>query len=81
MLYKSHPLVLIDGYDHEDRRRDADEGMSSEAGRPAVKGSFKPNQRSDNECAGHFADHHQVIVALVDVLSSYTNFRAVNPMI
>jgi len=63
MLDKRHPLVLIDRHDHQDRRRNAHQGVSAETGGATVKRSLEPDQRSDNERAGHSADDYQVIVA------------------
>jgi hypothetical protein len=63
MLHKRHPLVLINRHDHEDRGRNADEGVSTEAGRATVKRSLKSDERADKEGARHSTDDHKVIVA------------------
>jgi hypothetical protein len=65
MLYKRHPLVLIDRHNHEDRGRDADQGVSTKTGGATVKGSLKPDQRSDYERARHSADDYEIIVSHV----------------
>jgi hypothetical protein len=63
MLYKRHPLVLIDSYDHKDRGGDADKGVCTEACWAAMEGALKPDQRADNERTRHSADDYQVFVS------------------
>jgi hypothetical protein len=63
MVYKRHPLILIDRYDHKNRGRDADQGVGSKSGGAAMKSALKTYQRADNERARHSADDDQIIVS------------------
>jgi hypothetical protein len=63
MLYKRHPLVLIDGYDHKDRGGDADKGVGTEACWAAMESALKSDQRADNERTRHSADDNEVFVS------------------
>jgi hypothetical protein len=62
MLDKSHPLILVNRYDHENCRCDANERVGTKSGRSTVKGTLKTDQRANYERTCHSAYDNEIIV-------------------
>ena len=56
-----HPLILVDGHQHQQGRRDADERVRAESRWTSVEGALEPDECADHDSGEHPDQDHQFL--------------------